>query len=149
MVDWDKLELCPVNSYDVKLGMIILLNNPPTPCKITNLKTTRPGKHGAGKIRLEGISIWDGTQSLDVVRHPSTLTAVPLLQQEYLVLDVSSEDGTCVLMDNDSNVHENMKIRSGDLMKAKTLLDSGPEDVVVTVETIMGVQSATNPVKKT
>ncbi len=47
-----------VDSKSLKIGKYMLIDG--IPCRIANIETSRPGKHGHAKMRITGIGIFDG-----------------------------------------------------------------------------------------
>lgn len=47
-----------VDSKSLKSGKYMLIDG--IPCRIVNIETSRPGKHGHAKMRITGIGIFDG-----------------------------------------------------------------------------------------
>ncbi|MFA5382001.1 MAG: translation initiation factor IF-5A [Candidatus Micrarchaeia archaeon] len=46
-----------VDSKSLKVGKYMLIDD--IPCRIVNIETSRPGKHGHAKMRITGIGIFD------------------------------------------------------------------------------------------
>lgn len=46
------------SAKDVKTGSFIMIDG--IPCKIVDVETSQPGKHGSAKMRITGIGIFDG-----------------------------------------------------------------------------------------
>ncbi len=49
----------------VKKGDTVLLDG--EPCKVMSTQTSRPGKHGHAKVRMEGVGIVDGKKRVVVI----------------------------------------------------------------------------------
>ncbi|MCC7552297.1 translation initiation factor IF-5A [Candidatus Micrarchaeota archaeon] len=47
-----------VDSKSLKVGKYMLIED--IPCRIVNIETSRPGKHGHAKMRITGVGIFDG-----------------------------------------------------------------------------------------
>jgi translation initiation factor 5A len=69
------------------------------PCKVTDVSTSKTGKHGHAKCHFVAIDIFTGKKMEDLV--PSTHnTEVPVVsRKEYTLLDIN-EDGEVSLMDD-------------------------------------------------
>ena len=67
------------------------------PCKIVSIATSKPGKHGAAKSRIDCIGIFDGVKR-SIVQPVSAKTYVPIVERK--MAQVISIAGTAVqLMD--------------------------------------------------
>ncbi len=68
------------------------------PCKILSISTSKPGKHGEAKARIEAIGVFDG-QKRSVVHPVKHKVSVPLIDKRSAqVLALMGED-TVQLMD--------------------------------------------------
>lgn len=67
------------------------------PCKITSISTSKPGKHGEAKARIEAVGIFDGSKRSVVfpVKHK---VQVPLIDKRQAQI-VSLTDAEVQLMD--------------------------------------------------
>lgn len=45
---------------DLKVGRYVIIDE--HPCKVVSMSKSKPGKHGAAKINLDGISVFDGSK---------------------------------------------------------------------------------------
>ena len=67
------------------------------PCKIVSIATSKPGKHGAAKSRVDCIGIFDGVKR-SIVQPVSAKTYVPIVERK--MAQVISIAGTAIqLMD--------------------------------------------------
>lgn len=62
----------------LKINRYVLIDN--EPCKITGMSTSKPGKHGEAKARVEGIGIFDG-QKRSFVHPVSHKIKVPMIDK--------------------------------------------------------------------
>ena len=61
---------------DIKPGRFILIDG--IACKVVNVETSKPGKHGAAKMRITAMGLFDGTKR--TMLSPSTAdTQVPVI----------------------------------------------------------------------
>ena len=87
-------ELAEVRTLKVNRYMII----DDEPCKIMSISTSKPGKHGEAKARIEAIGVFDG-QKRSVVRPVKHKVHVPLIDKRSAqVLSLLGSD-TVQLMD--------------------------------------------------
>ncbi len=67
------------------------------PCKIVSIATSKPGKHGAAKSRIDCVGIFDGVKR-SIVQPVSAKTYVPIVERK--MAQVISIAGTTIqLMD--------------------------------------------------
>ena len=45
---------------DIKEGKFVVIDD--EPCKVTSVQKSKPGKHGAAKMRVEGMSLFTGSK---------------------------------------------------------------------------------------
>ncbi|XP_045162328.2 eukaryotic translation initiation factor 5A-1-like [Mercenaria mercenaria] len=114
-----------------KNGHVMLHGNP---CKIVDMATSRPGKHGHAKIHITGLDLVTGKKYEDI--SPSTHTMeVPISnRKEYLVVDMGRE-GVLALMDDAGFVRHDIQATDDDMKKniADKLAKQDDQDVLVTV----------------
>lgn len=67
------------------------------PCKILSINTSKPGKHGEAKARLEGVGIFDG-QKRSFVHPVSHKVKVPMIDKRGAQV-ISMTDDEVQLMD--------------------------------------------------
>ncbi|WP_298668141.1 translation initiation factor IF-5A [uncultured Methanofollis sp.] len=79
----------------LKEGRYVVVDD--EPCKILGIATSKPGKHGAAKARIDVVGIFDG-QKRSIVQPVSAKVYVPVVERK--VGQVISVTGTTVqLMD--------------------------------------------------
>ena len=90
-------ELAEVRTLKVNRYMII----DDEPCKIASITTSKPGKHGEAKARIEAIGVFDG-QKRSVVHPMKHKIHVPIIDKRNAqILSLMGED-TVQLMDLDT-----------------------------------------------
>ncbi|WP_342676676.1 translation initiation factor IF-5A [Methanofollis sp. UBA420] len=77
----------------LKEGRYVVVDD--EPCKILGIATSKPGKHGAAKARIDVVGIFDG-QKRSIVQPVSTKVYVPVVERK--VGQVISITGTTVQM---------------------------------------------------
>jgi len=50
----------PGTAKDLKIGKYVMMDD--EPCKVVEMQVSAPGKHGAAKMRITGIGIFDGNK---------------------------------------------------------------------------------------
>ncbi len=52
------MSVIPGSAKDLKIGRYVMIDG--EPCKVVEIQSSAPGKHGAAKMRITGISILNG-----------------------------------------------------------------------------------------
>jgi len=63
----------------IKEGRYIVIDD--EPCKVVGIATSKPGKHGAAKARIDAIGIFDGVKR-SIVQPVSAKTYVPVVERK-------------------------------------------------------------------
>jgi translation initiation factor 5A len=63
----------------IKEGRYIVIDD--EPCKVVGLATSKPGKHGAAKARIDAVGIFDGVKR-SIVQPVSAKTYVPVVERK-------------------------------------------------------------------
>lgn len=83
---------------DLKIGRFVMIDG--IACRVVDIETSAPGKHGAAKMRITGIGIFDG-QKKSLLKPSSGDIEVPVIIKKKA--QVVSVTGTTVqVMDLDS-----------------------------------------------
>ncbi len=83
---------------DVKEGRFILIDN--VPCKVVDIETSAPGKHGSAKVRITAIGIFDG-QKRTLLKPSSADVEAPVITKKRAQV-VSVSGNMAQLMDLES-----------------------------------------------
>ena len=76
-----------VEVRELKKGNYIVIDG--EPCKITDYSSSKPGKHGSAKVRIEGNSIFDGRKKA-VLTSGGDKAEVPIItRQPHQVLSIN------------------------------------------------------------
>ncbi len=67
----------PVKS--VKAGHIIM-DESGSPCKVVGVSTSKPGKHGAAKVRIDAVGLFDGRRR-SILRPGSAEIEAPIIEK--------------------------------------------------------------------
>ena len=97
-------KLVEVNS--LKVGGFIILEG--IPCKVTSIDTSKPGKHGSAKARIEGVGIIDGKKRTMIAPTHSKVE-VPIIEKKNAqIISISGNTAQC--MDTESYEMFDMEI---------------------------------------
>ncbi len=61
---------------DLKEGKLVVIDG--EPCKIVSIQKSKPGKHGAAKARVEGVSLFTG-QKKTLLKSTDSACEIPIL----------------------------------------------------------------------
>ena len=84
-----------VEVKDLKEGRYIIIND--EPCRIVSMTTSKPGKHGEAKARIEAIGLFDG-QKRSIVHPVRHKVNVPIIDKRRGQV-ISMSGGNVQLMD--------------------------------------------------
>ena len=104
---------------ELKVNRYVIIDD--EPCKIVGLSTSKPGKHGEAKARIEAIGIFDN-QKRSVVHPMKHKVRVPLIDKRSAQV-VALMGDTVQLMDMDT--YETFEMPISDEFKGK--LEPGKE----------------------
>ena len=91
-------EITLVSMKDVKIGRYILIDA--IPCRVVDIETSSPGKHGSAKMRVTGIGMFDG-QKKTLLKPSSADVESPVITKRKAQV-VSISDSTLQLMDSET-----------------------------------------------
>ncbi|MEM0094523.1 MAG: translation initiation factor IF-5A [Candidatus Micrarchaeaceae archaeon] len=80
---------------DLKPGRFVLIDN--APCRVVDVETSAPGKHGAAKMRVTAIGVFDN-QKRTLLKPSDADVEVPIITKKKAQV-VSVTDSTAQLMD--------------------------------------------------
>ncbi|MDE1833322.1 MAG: translation initiation factor IF-5A [Candidatus Micrarchaeota archaeon] len=83
---------------EIKVGRYILIDG--IPCKVVDIETSSPGKHGSAKMRLTGIGIFDG-QKKTLLKPADADAEVPVIKKTKAQV-VSVTGNNVQLMDSET-----------------------------------------------
>ncbi|MDE1857236.1 MAG: translation initiation factor IF-5A [Candidatus Micrarchaeota archaeon] len=83
---------------EIKVGSFVIVDG--IPCKVVDIETSSPGKHGSAKMRVTAIGIFDG-QKKTLLKPSSGDVDVPLINKRKAQV-VSINGNMAQLMDSES-----------------------------------------------
>ncbi len=105
-------EFSYVSMKEIKTGRFILIDG--IPCKVVEIETSAPGKHGSAKMRVTAVGIFEGGKK--TLLKPSDADAeVPIVNKKKAqVVSVSGEISQMM----DSETYESFEIKVPDEFKS-------------------------------
>ena len=79
------------------------------PCKVTNVSTSKTGKHGSAKCNFTALDIFTGKKYEEIAPSSETVHVPVVKRVEYALVDIS-EDDFVSLMDDEGNMREDIKL---------------------------------------
>jgi len=96
----------PVPAGDLKKGDFVCIKD--HPCKIINVASMKPGKHGHAKTIILALDIFTNKKLEDQSPSSHTLPCPVVTRKEYQLLDIN--DGMLSLMDDDNNTRDDLNL---------------------------------------
>ncbi len=118
-----------VDVGSLKKGDTIIIDN--APCKITDLATSRPGKHGHAKVNLVAVGILDDKKRNIVMPGHDRVEAPIIEKKNAQILSVSG---------NKANVMDTVTYESFEMDIPEELKDQVKEGIEVLYWEIMGTK---------
>jgi translation initiation factor 5A len=87
-----------ISMKDVKVGRFILIDD--IPCRVVDIETSSPGKHGSAKMRVTAIGIFDGQKKTLLKPSDADVEAPVIKKVKAQVVSVKGESAQ--LMDSDT-----------------------------------------------
>ena len=83
---------------EIKVGRYIIIDG--VACKVVDIETSAPGKHGPAKMRVTGLGIFDG-QKKTLLKSSDGSAEVPVIKKKKAQV-VSVSDNSAQLMDSET-----------------------------------------------
>ena len=97
----------PMEGGQVRKGGFIMIKG--NPCKVSDVTTSKTGKHGHAKCHFVAIHIFNGKKIEDLVPAGHT-TSVPFVKkEEFQCIDVD-EDGFVTMLTSDGDTRSDIKL---------------------------------------
>lgn len=96
---------------DLKEGKYVIIDD--LPCKVVSIAKSKPGKHGAAKLRIEAIDIFNGTKH-NLMKSSDADCEIPIIERKRAQI-VTVSGNSAQLMDMTS--YETFEVTIPDEMK--------------------------------
>lgn len=129
----------PTESQRLKNGSLVMIKG--NPCKVTEVSTAKPGKHGSAKVILKGRDIFTA-KVYECTYHSGDMVDAPIVSRnEYTLLNI--EDETLTLLDNMGQMKEDINLPTKEhLIDIKKMIvevfEEGKKECLVTVLSALG-----------
>uniref|UniRef100_A0A7S3IK50 Eukaryotic translation initiation factor 5A n=1 Tax=Strombidium inclinatum TaxID=197538 RepID=A0A7S3IK50_9SPIT len=133
-----------VDSNRLKNGSLVMVKG--NPCKVTEVTTAKPGKHGSAKVILKGRDILTA-KVYECTYHAGDMVDAPLTKRvEYTLLNI--DDCTLELLDQNGEVKSDVNLPEEEHLKdvankIKEIFEAGKKECLVTVLSCMGKELCT------
>lgn len=123
----------------LKIGSLVMIKG--NPCKVTDVSTAKPGKHGSAKVILKGRDILTA-KSYECTYHAGDMVDAPIVTRtEYNLLNI--DDGALELLDNLGEVKADVNFPEAEhlsdtVKKIKEIFEAGTKECLVTVIATLG-----------
>ncbi len=98
VIHMDDIEILKESVKKLKPGRYIVIEG--IPCRVVDMETSTPGKHGAAKVRITAIGIFDG-QKKTLLKTSADEVDVPILKKRKAQV-VSITGNSAQLMDSEN-----------------------------------------------
>ena len=128
-----------VESQRLKNGSLVMMKG--NPCKVTEVSTAKPGKHGSAKVITKGKDILTGKQ-YECTFHSGDMIDAPIVKRdEYVLLNI--DDNVLELLTKEGEVKSDVNIPEDEhlkevVAKMKEMFEEGKKETLVTVLSTMG-----------
>ena len=128
----------------LKNGSLVMIKG--NPCKVTEVSTAKPGKHGSAKVILKGKDIMTA-KVYECTFHAGDMVDAPIVKRnEYTLLNI--DDNQLQLLDKDGEMKEDVNLPDAEHLKdvatkIKEIFEEGKKECLVVVLTCMGKEIAT------
>eukprot|EP01107_Rhizomastix_libera_P006816 TRINITY_DN20_c0_g1_i2.p1 TRINITY_DN20_c0_g1~~TRINITY_DN20_c0_g1_i2.p1 ORF type:complete len:155 (+),score=32.91 TRINITY_DN20_c0_g1_i2:24-488(+) len=120
-----------------KNGFVMLKGNP---CKISDMSTSKTGKHGHAKVHLVGYDIFTNKRYEDLCPSTHNMYVPEVGKEDFSLLDIT-HDGFVSLLTADGDTKDDLKLPEGELgEEIRAAFDEGKE-VVVNVQSAVGMEA--------
>ena len=120
-----------------KPGSLIMMKDV-HPCKVTQMSTAKPGKHGSAKAMVTAKDIFTDKQFEETFGTGDMIPAPVVVKTEYVCVDCD-EDGVLMLMTPEGEIKEDISIPSANHLNhlekdLRKILEAAKFEALVTVQ---------------
>jgi len=128
-----------VESQRLKNGSLVMIKG--NPCKVTEVSTAKPGKHGSAKVILKGRDILT-SKVYECTYHSGDMVDAPIVNRnEYTLLNIDEQ--ALELLTAEGEVKSDVNLPEDDHLKEvvnkiKEIFEEGKKECLVTVLATLG-----------
>jgi translation initiation factor 5A len=140
-VNWDEVEITYTSANDVRINSIVLLREPPVPCKVVELAKSKPGKHGSAKIKVIGVCLWNGKKYDDIWGSSDNVSVPMVSKMDYSLVDIT-EDGFITVQGPQGDTRQDLKLDEEFGPRIREMFGEcrdGDQEVIITITTTLGI----------
>ena len=118
----------------LKPGSLVMIKG--NPCKVTEVSTAKPGKHGSAKVILKGKDILTA-KVYECTFHAGDMVDAPIVSRnEYTLLNI--DDNTLELLDQNGEVKSDVNLPEDEHLrdvaaKIRQIFEEGKKECLVSV----------------
>jgi translation initiation factor 5A len=105
------------------------------PCKVSDVSTSKTGKHGHAKAHFVAIDIFTGKKLEELCPTSHNIDVPVIKRMDYTLMDIQ-EDDYVSLMDESSNIRDDIKLPDDNGNEIQKIFENGLE-IMVTVLSAM------------
>jgi len=106
MADQSEVKVTPIEASQIKKGKYVMLKG--KPCKVSDVKTSKTGKHGHMKVNITGVDVLYGKKYNDVMPGHANCLEFKYDKREYQLLDL--HEGSIECLDPTNNKTETFNL---------------------------------------
>jgi translation initiation factor 5A len=127
----------PIEASQLKINGHCVIND--KPCRIVDMSTSKPGKHGHAKVNITGIDIFT-SKKIEYSCPVSNMIDVPVIKKtQYTVVDISDDDYV-TLLGVDNTLRSDIKLPEDLADYIHGLFQLG-KPISVTVQSALGQET--------
>lgn len=101
----------PMQAGSIRKGGHCMLKG--FPCKISDVATSKTGKHGHAKCNFTGNDIFTGKKYEDMCPASHNMDVPNVTRAEYQLLDINMDDGTISLLTDSGDTKDDLNLPAG------------------------------------
>lgn len=117
------MSIITTSAKELKKGKYVIIDD--IPCKVVNIDSSKPGKHGAAKMRITGIGVFTGQKKVLLSPSDAEVT-VPIIERKTVQI-MSVSGNTANVMDTETYEMYDIEVPKEYVDK----LESGKEAVIL------------------
>merc|ERR1712070_723406 len=123
----------------LKIGSLVMIKG--NPCKVTEVSTAKPGKHGSAKVILKGKDILT-SKVYECTFHAGDMVDAPIVKRnEFTLLNI--DDTNLEMLDSQGEIKSDVNLPEAEHLsdvakRIKEIFEEGKKECLVTVIATLG-----------